>query len=107
MDKHTKIVATIGPASCKPDMLGLLRRAGMNDARINLSHGDHPSQAEYIRNIRIPDKDFPILTRELIYTALTRARKSITIWGTRSIISKAITRQIKRTSGLRDALWGI
>jgi exodeoxyribonuclease V alpha subunit len=55
----------------------------------------------------LPDSDFPILTRELIYTALTRARKSITIWGTRSIISKAITRQIKRTSGLRDALWGI
>ncbi|MGD9186066.1 MAG: pyruvate kinase [Desulfobacterales bacterium] len=61
MDKHTKIVATIGPASCKPDMLGLLRRAGMNAARINLSHGDHTSQAEYIRNIRNLDKDFPII----------------------------------------------
>ncbi|MGD9274572.1 MAG: pyruvate kinase [Desulfobacterales bacterium] len=60
MDKHTKIVATIGPA-IMPDMLELLRRAGMNAARINLSHGDHPSQAGYIRNIRIPDKDFPII----------------------------------------------
>jgi exodeoxyribonuclease V alpha subunit len=53
----------------------------------------------------LPDRDFPILTRELIYTALTRARKKITIWGSRSIIRKAIDRQIERTSGLRDALW--
>ena len=55
----------------------------------------------------LPDRDFPILTRELIYTALTRARKKITIWGTRSIIRNAIARQIERTSGLRDALWGV
>ena len=54
----------------------------------------------------LPDSDFPILTRELIYTALTRGRKKIAIWGTRSIITKAIARQIERTSGLRDALWG-
>jgi exodeoxyribonuclease V alpha subunit len=54
----------------------------------------------------LPDSDFPILTRELIYTALTRARKKITMWGTRSIICKAIARQIERTSGLRDSLWG-
>ena len=53
----------------------------------------------------LPDSDFPILTRELIYTALTRARKKITIRGSRSIIRKAIDRQIERTSGLRDALW--
>jgi exodeoxyribonuclease V alpha subunit len=53
----------------------------------------------------MPDRDFPILTRELVYTALTRARKKITIWGNRSIITKAIARQIERTSGLRDALW--
>jgi exodeoxyribonuclease V alpha subunit len=55
----------------------------------------------------LPDRDFPILTRELIYTALTRAREKITIWGTRSIIRNAIARQIERTSGLRDALWDV
>ena len=54
----------------------------------------------------LPDKDFSILTRELIYTALTRARKKIRIWGNRSIIRNAIERKIERTSGLRDALWG-
>ena len=55
----------------------------------------------------LPDRDFPVLTRELIYTALTRARKKMTVWGTRSIIRSAIARKIERTSGLRDALWGV
>ena len=55
----------------------------------------------------LPDRDFPILTRELIYTALTRARKKISIWGNREIIQNAMVRRIERTSGLRDALWGV
>ena len=54
----------------------------------------------------LPDRDSPILTRELVYTALTRARKTVTIWARRSILDAAITRRIERTSGLRDALWG-
>jgi exodeoxyribonuclease V alpha subunit len=55
----------------------------------------------------LPDKEFSILTRELIYTALTRARKKIRIWGNRSIIRNAIAQKIERTSGLRDTLWGV
>ena len=68
----------------------------------------HKSQGSEFDQVLVilPDRDFPILTRELIYTALTRARKKITIWGSRSIIRKAIARKIERTSGLRDALWG-
>ena len=55
----------------------------------------------------LPDQDFSILTRELIYTALTRACKKIHIWGNRAIIRNAVARKIERTSGLRDALWGV
>lgn len=44
----TKIVATIGPASSTPERIGALLRAGMNVARLNLSHGSH---AEHARNI--------------------------------------------------------
>ena len=53
----------------------------------------------------LPDRDAPLLTRELIYTALTRARKDVTIWGREDIFLKAVSRQIERSSGLRDALW--
>ncbi|MGD2187221.1 MAG: exodeoxyribonuclease V subunit alpha [Desulfobacterales bacterium] len=55
----------------------------------------------------LPDQDFSVLTRELIYTALTRARQKIHIWGNRAIIRNAVARKIERTSGLRDALWGV
>ncbi len=50
--KHTKIVATIGPASCAPETLRAMIRAGMNVARINFSHGDHQTHGESIDNIR-------------------------------------------------------
>ena len=60
-DKHTKIVATIGPASCSTEKLHALRHAGMNAARINLSHGDFATQAQYIRSVRQLDELFPIL----------------------------------------------
>ena len=36
----TKIVATIGPASQTPEIIGEMIRAGMNVARLNFSHGD-------------------------------------------------------------------
>ncbi len=48
----TKIVATIGPASDSPEMLGRLIRAGLNVARLNFSHGDFASHAARISRIR-------------------------------------------------------
>ena len=50
--KHTKIVATIGPASREPDILRDMIRAGMNVARINFSHGDHETHGNVIEHIR-------------------------------------------------------
>lgn len=51
-NKHTKIVATIGPASRHPETLRAMIRGGMNVARINFSHGDHHAHGETIDNIR-------------------------------------------------------
>ncbi|HVR28904.1 MAG TPA: pyruvate kinase, partial [Thermoanaerobaculia bacterium] len=50
--RKTKIVATVGPASDSPAMLEKLCRAGMNVARLNLSHGsleEHQSLLECVR----------------------------------------------------------
>jgi exodeoxyribonuclease V alpha subunit len=68
----------------------------------------HKSQgSEFDRVLFIlPDLDTPLLTRELVYTAVTRAREEITVWGKKEILAAAISRRIERSSGLREALWG-
>ena len=53
----------------------------------------------------LPDRDAPVLTRELVYTALTRAREGVEIWGTEAVFRRAVRRPTLRASGLRDALW--
>ncbi len=53
----------------------------------------------------LPDRYTPILTRELIYTGITRAKKSVEAWGIESVFLEAISKRTERTSGLRDALW--
>lgn len=51
--KHTKIVATIGPASQDEKTLRAMIRAGMNVARINFSHGSHQIHGQTIDAIRL------------------------------------------------------
>ena len=48
----TKLVCTIGPASESPDVLRQMLHAGMNIARINLSHGDFAWHKAAIENLR-------------------------------------------------------
>jgi len=50
--KRTKIVGTIGPASSSTSVIERLVRAGMNVARLNLSHGDHQQHERYIQEVR-------------------------------------------------------
>ncbi|RLC20716.1 MAG: exodeoxyribonuclease V subunit alpha [Deltaproteobacteria bacterium] len=68
----------------------------------------HKSQGSEFDNVLLllPDRDSPVLTRELIYTGVTRAIHHVEIWGTESIFREAVSRRIQRTSGLRDALRG-
>ena len=48
----TKIVCTIGPSTSSWDALAGLAQAGMNLARLNMSHGDHASHLQVIRNLK-------------------------------------------------------
>jgi pyruvate kinase len=50
--RRTKIVATLGPASDSPERLRALVDAGMDAARLNLSHGTHADHAERARRVR-------------------------------------------------------
>ncbi len=50
--RQTKIVCTIGPATSSAAMIGRLIRAGMNIARLNLSHGTYRGHARHIQTVR-------------------------------------------------------
>lgn len=67
----------------------------------------HKSQGSEFGHVQLilPEYDSLILTRELLYTGITRATKQVSIWGSEPIIKAAVARKIERTSGLRDALW--
>ena len=50
--RKTKIICTIGPATSSYEMLEKLAHAGMNVARLNMSHGDHEGHARVIEFVR-------------------------------------------------------
>ncbi|MDV2989991.1 MAG: pyruvate kinase [Dehalogenimonas sp.] len=56
IDRRTKIIATIGPASAAPEVLAELITAGMNVARFNLSHGSLDEHEEQVRRVRAEAK---------------------------------------------------
>jgi exodeoxyribonuclease V alpha subunit len=68
----------------------------------------HKSQGSEFGKILVilPETDVPVLTRELLYTALTRAREQVEVWATESVLRTTIGRRVERASGLRDALHG-
>ena len=50
--------------------------------------------------------DSRVVTRELLYTAVTRARRRVVVYGAEESVAAAVERPTERTSGLRDALVG-
>ncbi|MCP4666557.1 MAG: ATP-binding domain-containing protein [Deltaproteobacteria bacterium] len=54
----------------------------------------------------LPDTYSPLLTRELIYTGITRAKERVAVWAKEGVFLEGVSRRIQRSSGLRDALWG-
>ena len=50
----------------------------------------------------LPERDNPLMTRELLYTGITRARKTLRLWATPDSFKTAMSRRIHRQSGLPD-----
>ncbi len=66
-------------------------------------HKSQGSEFEHVL-ILLPDRHSEVVTRELIYTAVTRARKRVEIWGKEEAFIEAVSRRTRRMSGLQDRL---
>ena len=67
----------------------------------------HKSQGSGFENVLLllsAKDDSPVLTRELVYTGITRAKKNITIWSSDKAFRNAISKKTVRHSGICDAL---
>ena len=66
----------------------------------------HKSQgSEFDRLLLVlPERDSPVVTRELIYTGITRARSRVELWVDDGVFERGVARRIERASGLRDRL---
>jgi exodeoxyribonuclease V alpha subunit len=68
-------------------------------------HKSQGSQFEHVAVV-LTREPSPVLTRELLYTALTRASEQVTVLGSEPILRTTLTRPIQRASGLQQRLWG-
>jgi exodeoxyribonuclease V alpha subunit len=55
-------------------------------------------------SLLLPPATSPLLTRELLYTAVTRARERVRVVGTEAAVRAAVERPVRRASGLRHPL---
>lgn len=66
-------------------------------------HKSQGSQFDWLTLV-LPSPDSPLLTRELLYTALTRARHGVRIIGERAAVEQAVRTPARRASGLTQRL---
>ena len=86
------------PLSLAPSRLGEVET--LHAMTIHKSQG---SQADVV-TVLLPDEESRLLTRELFYTAVTRARNKVRVIGPEAAVRAAIARQAQRASGLRARL---
>ncbi len=79
------------------------RLSGVETVYAMTVHKSQGSEADHVTVI-LPPADSPLLTRELFYTAVTRARKSVTIIGSEEELRAAMGREVQRASGLAERL---
>jgi exodeoxyribonuclease V alpha subunit len=68
-------------------------------------HKSQGSEYDHVLMV-LPDRDAPVLTRELLYTGVTRAKKHLTWWvPTPAVLIAAVGQRVTRSGGLADGLF--
>jgi len=84
-------------------VVDLLAPSQLSDVQTVHAMSVHRSQGSQFDRVTLvlPPAESPLLTRELLYTGLTRAKEHVRIIGTRDSLMAAVRRPIVRASGLR------
>jgi exodeoxyribonuclease V alpha subunit len=82
------------------ELLAPSRLAEVQTVHAMSVHRSQGSQFDRV-TVVLPPEGSPLLTQELVYTAVTRAKSHIRLIGTRAALEAAIQRPIQRASGLR------
>ena len=66
----------------------------------------HKSQGSEFDDVLLvlPERSVRVSSRELVYTGITRARRSLTLWANEDVLAEAIARRAQRWSGLAERL---
>jgi exodeoxyribonuclease V alpha subunit len=89
------------------DTVRLLSPARLPACETTFAMTIHKSQGSQFGHavVVLPRASSPILTRELVYTAITRARAATTILATEEALAEALRRPVQRATGLQQRLW--
>ncbi|MHA6795461.1 exodeoxyribonuclease V subunit alpha [Pseudonocardia bannensis] len=88
-----------------PELIPTGRLAGVQSVHAMTVHRSQGSQFTRV-TVVLPPAESPLLTRELLYTAVTRARSAVRVIGTEQAVRIAVGRPVSRASGLRGRLGG-
>jgi exodeoxyribonuclease V alpha subunit len=101
-DSDRRVVAAFGPAGA-PLLISPARLPEVQTVYAMTVHRGQGSQFDTVSLI-LPPPESPLLTRELFYTAVTRAVRRIRVIGTADAVHAAVGRRIRRASGLQRVL---
>ena len=82
----------------------LLDKDAAQDCELAYGSTCHRAQGSAAGTVLVILEDSPLVTREWLYTAITRARARVVIIGSKADLEKAVERRTRRTTGFR-ALW--
>jgi len=89
------------PSSTGPQLLPLSRLSSVQTVHAMTVHRSQGSQYDAV-TVLLPTPTSAILSRELLYTGVTRASERVRVVGSEEALRAAVDRQVVRTSGLRQ-----
>ena len=87
----------------EPMLISPVRLDAVQTTHAMTVHRAQGSQFDVVSFV-LPPPDSPLLTRELLYTAVTRASRRVQVFGTEEAVRRAVRRPANRASGLRGRL---